>query len=610
LTDSRGGAWNAIGQEVDRNWLRLTLLAWLLVTIWYAWNNWGHIYWLALGDTDDNMRLAQVRALLAGQNWYDLRQYRMDPPGGFNIHWTHLPDLPIAGLILLFRPFTTNYWAERLACGFAPMLPLAVTMIALSVTARRLIHPRAWPLVLALLMFAAAATMPQFEPDRIDINGWQLATLAWTAAGLCDPDRRRGGLVVGLASACSLTIGLENMPYCAIAGAVIALRWVWDRAAAPRVMTYALSLSGGSAIGYLLFASYANSVARCDALTPVWLSVMVAAGLLLLLLALASPQRRWVRLVLAGIAAAVIGIGFVLVFPQCLGRPEQVSPEVAREWLDNVREAKPIYKQALTLALPLGAVPIIGVLCAAIATWHARRAPTLVPWLSVLALVAVATAMLFWQVRVADSAQMMAVIGIAAVLWMLVPALRRHRSQFVRVLGVVGAFAFLSGAFVGIALPYLPIGKPNAHTKLVNHASRFCPTVPAMAPLDRYPAQTVFTFVDLGPRLIVLTHHDAVAGPYHRNGDAILDVQHAFQGSPARFLSIAHRHGATLLLICPNMAESTVYRARAPGGFYDQLAHGKTFPWLEPLPLPRKDPLRLFRIDYAAAAKHGAAANR
>ena len=52
-----------------------------------------------------------------------------------------------------------------------------------------------------------------------------------------------------------------------------------------------------------------------------------------------------------------------------------------------------------------------------------------------------------------------------------------------------------------------------------------------------------FTFVDLGPRLVVVTHHNAIAGPYHRNGDAILDVQHAFSGSAEQFSAIAKRHG-------------------------------------------------------------------
>jgi hypothetical protein len=117
-----------------------------------------------------------------------------------------------------------------------------------------------------------------------------------------------------------------------------------------------------------------------------------------------------------------------------------------------------------------------------------------------------------------------------------------------------------------------------------------------MRPLNALPRQTVFTFVDLGPRLITLTHHDAIAGPYHRNGDAILDVQHAFSRSPAQARAIMRRHGATLLLVCPNMAESTNYRAKARGGFYDQLAHGRTFDWLESVPLPAGSPFRAFRI--------------
>ena len=50
------------------------------------------------------------------------------------------------------------------------------------------------------------------------------------------------------------------------------------------------------------------------------------------------------------------------------------------------------------------------------------------------------------------------------------------------------------------------------------------------------------------------------------------------------------------MLVCPNMAESTIYPARAPGGFYDQLAHRKAFDWLEPLPMPKKSPIRLWQI--------------
>jgi hypothetical protein len=56
------------------------------------------------------------------------------------------------------------------------------------------------------------------------------------------------------------------------------------------------------------------------------------------------------------------------------------------------------------------------------------------------------------------------------------------------------------------------------------------------------------------------------------------------------------RKQAQLLLICPNMAESTIYRVRNKGGFYDQLARGTQFPWLQRLPLPARSPYVLYRI--------------
>jgi hypothetical protein len=80
--------------------------------------------------------------------WYDLRNYRLDPAlGGFDIHWSRLPDLPIAGLIVILKPFL-GVRAENWACGIAPLLPLAVTMTGLSLTVRRLIAPYSWPLAL------------------------------------------------------------------------------------------------------------------------------------------------------------------------------------------------------------------------------------------------------------------------------------------------------------------------------------------------------------------------------------------------------------------------------------------------------------------------------
>jgi hypothetical protein len=583
---------------LDRHWRSITLLTWFAIGVFWLWTRWGGVHWLALGDTDDNMRLMQVRGLLSGQNWYDLTQYRLNPPSGFNIHWSRIVDLPLAALILLFKPFVGVAWAERLACGIAPILPLAVVMAAIAYTVRRLVAPSAYALAFVLLLGATAALL-MFMPMRIDHHNWQLACLTVTVAGLADPRRARGGAIVGIASAVSLSIGLEMLPYAAMAGGIIALRWVWDAGEARRLMAYALTLGGGSAGGFAAFASNANYAMRCDALTPVWLSVLVVAGALLAAMAWANPRGRGLRLVLAIVGGAVIAGGFVLLFPQCLGRPEGVSEELARTWLNNVREAKPIYRHPLRNALPIAALPVAGLIGAIVATWRARGTPLAALWAPVALFTAFAVAMLLWQVRAGPAAQLLAIPGATALAWVLIPWCLNHRLVAVRVIGSVVAFLAVSGLFAGLAIQWLPIDRPDPRTKIVNRANARCASIPAMAPLNRLPVSVVFTHVDLGPRLITLTHHYGIAGPYHRNGDAILDVHHAFTGSADQFRTIAKAHGARLLLTCPNMAETTLYRARAPGGFYSQLAKGKVPAWLVRVPLPRGSPFKLWRIDYA-----------
>ena len=106
----------------------------------------------------------------------------------------------------------------------------------------------------------------------------------------------------------------------------------------------------------------------------------------------------------------------------------------------------------------------------------------------------------------------------------------------------------------------------------------------------------MLTHVDLGPRLITVTHHDAVAGPYHRNSQAILDVMKGFRGTPEAAQAMIARRGIDYVLICPGLSETTVYRAESPNGFYAQLAKGKVPAWLAPVPLPKDNPYRMWRV--------------
>src|SRR5919202_588801 len=75
-------------------------------------------------DPDDAMRLLQVRDWLGGQSWWDVTQYRLNPPFGGPMHWSRYIDLPIAGVELLFRPLVGQYNAETAALVIVPMLTL------------------------------------------------------------------------------------------------------------------------------------------------------------------------------------------------------------------------------------------------------------------------------------------------------------------------------------------------------------------------------------------------------------------------------------------------------------------------------------------------------
>jgi hypothetical protein len=587
---------------LQRRWRLVVFLVWLGTVLVYLWTRWENIRWFVLSDTDDNMRIMQVRAWLDGQGWYDLRQYRLNPPAGADIHWSRIVDLPIAGLKLLLTPLIGGAWAERWACAIAPLLPLWLTMYALASAARRLVAPNAYLIALVLLL-CAPATRGMFVPMRIDHHGWQLAMLAVALAGIADPKRARGGAVLGLATAVSLSIGLEMLLYLALAGAAAVLMWAKERGEARRLVAYGGTVAGGTALGFLLFASYANRAPVCDALSPVWLSVVLAGGGIAVLLGLLKVESPWFRLALAAVGGAALAAGFALAWPHCLGRLEGVSPEAQALWLDNVREARPIYMHPLQTVVAIVSLPLIGLIGIAITLTRLRWKreeegeeagdPTL--WLAVGALALLPVLLLLWQSRAGPAAQLLAVPGATALAWMLIPIARAPKRLLTRVAATVLGFLLVSGVLFQQAASLIP-QKQRKALVAVNQANSRCPSLASLRAVALQPKGQVLTFVDLGPRLISVTHHSAVAGPYHRNDDDIVDVMTAFRGSADNARAIVDKRRIDYVLICPNMSESTIYFAEAKKGFYVQLIRGKVPAWLKPVALPANSPFRMWRV--------------
>jgi len=152
------------------------------------------------------------------------------------------------------------------------------------------------------------------------------------------------------------------------------------------------------------------------------------------------------------------------------------------------------------------------------------------------------------------------------------------------------------GALVPLGIRLVP-AKPKTATSLkVSEANNRCPSFAALAPITRQPKGMIFTFIDLGPRLIVATHHDAVGGPYHRNDKMIADVMNAFRGDEQQAHRIIGEYRSTYVLICPYMSTATIFMSETPKGFYGQLAKGNVPGWLQPVDLGPNSPYSMWKV--------------
>jgi hypothetical protein len=204
--------------------------------------------------------------------------------------------------------------------------------------------------------------------------------------------------------------------------------------------------------------------------------------------------------------------------------------------------------------------------------------------------------LLFWQTRTGPAAQMMAVVGAAALVWFLVPLFWNSKYSAVRVFGAAAAFIIGAGAAGPFVLNFIPEAKPTAQEAAIGKANRLCGSMWGMRPVALEPRGVVLTFVDLGPRLIAVTHHDALAGPYHRNGQQIADVMNFWRGDAEQAHRIAASYHAIYVLSCPRSSTTTIFVAEAPKGFYVQLERGQVPKWLQPVTLPKDSPFKLWKV--------------
>ncbi len=551
---------------------------------------------------DDFMRLAEVRDLLGGQGWFDLMQYRLDPPAGVLMHWSRIVDLPMATIILALTPILGRAGAELAMATLWPQLLLLPALALAAVIARRLAGETA-ALAAVLLAAVSAPSLVHFRPGGLDHHGVQLMLLLATTVGAMAPGHKRlMPAVGGFAAAVSIAVGIEMMPALAAILAVVGLRWAIEGEAAARMVSnFGLAFGAGTAA---LFAATVPAAAWnapvCDQLSVPWLAAAGLAGGGLALLAAASARLASVRTrLLAGGAAGLAAIGLVaLAFPHCLRDPfADLDPRMVALWLAHVSEtqsALDIVMNSPAEALPIYLPPLAALALGGLAIWRARtdeRMAFLAPMVTLFTLVAVA----LWQVRAAAGANLLAQALLAAALARMLETgdgARTRLRLLVATLAVSSPFLVIAGQGVDAALTAFDPGRPV----LFYDGPGACRRPADVAPLKRLLPGLVVSFVDLGPAILAETPHTILAAPYHRNGTGNRAAFDLLLGDDATARRVIEQRRIDYVAICPGSPERINFERAAPDGLVARLSRGEVPDYLEAVAGDRAEPLRVFRV--------------
>src|SRR5690606_8363886 len=388
------------------------------------------------------------------QGCRDSARHRLTRPFGAGLHWSRLADLPLAGFVLLFRPFLGT--AAATAAAYAvPLLYLFVLLWLSGRVSLKLAGPEALLPGLALPAFSLSV-LGEFAPGRVDHHSLQILLLmAMVWCSIEAVTRPRFAVGAGLAAATAITMGIEGLP--AIAAAILAfgLLWVAVPARADALRGFGLSFAAGTLVHLAIGVRPDRWLqAACDALSFTYAAAAVGVGIVFLVLSLLPLRERPVGLRLGlGLAAGVVlALLLGIAFPECLRGPyAALDPWLVEHWLNGITEAAPLWTSlAADPAYPLAVTVPVLVALAAIGL-RLTRGPRAgrAEWWIYAAFLAVAVATMLIQIR---ASRMATPLAVPACAWLIALARERYlaRASLPRAGVLVLSWLVSAGLAVGL----------------------------------------------------------------------------------------------------------------------------------------------------------------
>jgi hypothetical protein len=563
---------------------------------------------LMSGDGDDLMRLQQVRDWLAGQSWFDTQQYRVLPPEGISIHWSRYVDIGIAAFLVPASWMLPISQAELAAVILWPTLLGCLTVLVIGHGANRLMGTAA--AIGALVTFLTWGKLGgEFTAGRIDHHNIQiLCATAILYLSLVPGRRQILGALAGALTAFSLAIGLEMLPFLAINWGMMVLRHAFDEDGVDKwLLGFCASFAVSAPL--LLAGQTPRSgwwINHCDVLAPPVLAlatVGILATLAPVFLARTIPHPVNRILVSAAITACGLWLASPLLAPCLAGPYAESSPEVRTIIETQVTEALSASlllqtgpELLLRVLMPAVVIAILA-LITAVLTWDRLSKTLRIALIQSFVVLLVGLAFAFVQIRAANlmTPAVPLLAGFLFHSFIRIPRDSPLRAPAALIL-LLSMPTVVEAAGRTIAGP--PTSPPSAAdisidpqtAQSVSYA--YCRNETALAEIASLPKSVVFSSLNLGPAIVVYTHHAVTSAGYHRSTEAFRNGAAAFRGRTDLRNGLASS-GADYLVICARALEERVISKLMDDGWPD---------WLIEVTGDRNQ-VRVFKVDKLALAE-------
>ena len=566
--------------------------AWLVVAVLMTLLSRGSLAQRQFPDPDDVMRLLQVRDWIGGQSWFDVTQYRVNPPDGVPMHWSRLVDIPIAAVILLLRPFAGEQGAETAALVAVPLITLGVAMLLVQRVGLKLMNSGP-ALAAAIATPFSLGGLKQMRPMRIDHHGWQIVMALTGLLAALDPRPRRSGIIAGAAMAVWMNISMEGLPFAAAFGALFAWQWLADPAASERLKAYLFALAASSLLLFGL-AHWPSTWMHQphDVITPAYLAAFAAAAAVCAAAVRPGVGQLRARLIWMAVTGVVAIAAAFAVDPHWLVGPfGSLDPVVRQFWYDRVDEGLPVWQAEWAESATGLAQPLVGLVGAAFALLRSSS-PQRKLWAIYTFVLFVLTLGGVFVMRTETTASVVALPGTA---FLCALALRRARNSSLMPARVVGSAAALCIMTPAYAVP-LSVSSVDPRFETAARAWGDCMAKSEVDRLRALPTGYIAAPLDITPAILLETRHRALATGHHRNVSGMRDAIRLFVFPLEKAQQIAERRHFDYVVFCPGAPEAIRYANQGPRSLSAMLRSGKAPKWLERMSISGLYGLQVWRV--------------